>query len=72
MRRYARIALDPQLTLERSIGHMPSPQQQPIRIEDDLARGDWPLVHSDDYAGALPARDGILQRSFSRRAEAET
>ena len=63
MRRDARIALGPQLTLDGGIGHAPTPEQQLIRLEDDLARGYSRVVHSDDYAGT-PLLPGIVARSW--------
>lgn len=63
MRRDARIALGPQLALDGGIGHMPTPEQQPIRLEDDLARGYSRVAHSDDYAGTPPS-PGIVPRSW--------
>ena len=63
MRRDARIAVGPQLTLDGGIGHTPTPEQQPIRLEDDLARGYSRVVHSDDYAGTPPL-PGIVARSW--------
>jgi hypothetical protein len=63
MRRDARIALGPQLTLDAGIGNTPTPEQQPIRLEDDLARGYSRVVHSDDYAGTPPL-PGIVARSW--------
>jgi len=51
-----RSSTGPQLVLQGGVGHLPTPQQQPIRIENDLAGRRWLVVHIRDYAGTAQTK----------------